>query len=143
MRMSKNIGIQINAPEGECNDNKCPFHGELSCYGSVFTGVVTSTKMHKTSSVEWKWHKYIQKYERYEQKRTRVKAHNTPCINAKEGDIVKIIRCRPLSKTKNFVIVERLGRDIAYMVKKETSKDIKEEPSQHPDKNATSKSKNN
>jgi small subunit ribosomal protein S17 len=33
-------------------------------------------------------------------------AHNPPCINAKEGDVVKIAECRPLSKTKKFVVIE-------------------------------------
>ncbi len=46
------------------------------------------------------------RYERYEKRRTRVAAHNPPCINAKEGDKVVIAECRPLSRTKKFVIIE-------------------------------------
>ena len=115
--MTKNIGI--NLPQTECNDNNCPFHGSLRSHGNTFTGIVTSTKMHKTASVEWDWRKYIPKYERYELRRTKIKAHNTPCINAKEGDIVKIIGCRPLSKTKNFVIIEKLGSEKGFKQKME------------------------
>lgn len=121
--MHKNIGIELKAPELECNDKNCPFHGKLKCHGNIFTGTVTSTKMHKTAGVEWAWHRYIPKYERYTLIRTKVKAHNTPCINATEGDIVKIIGCRPLSKTKNFVIIEKFGKDIGYIVKKESIKE--------------------
>ena len=40
--------------------------------------------------------------------KTRVHAFNPLCINAKEGDTVKIIECRPLSKTKNFVVIEKI-----------------------------------
>lgn len=35
--------------------------------------------------------------------------HNPDCVNAKEGEVVKIMECRPLSKTKNFVIIQKLG----------------------------------
>lgn len=141
--MLKNIGIQVNPPETECGDSNCPFHGELRCHGNMFTGVVTSTKMQKTASVEWSWHRYIPKYERYESRRTKVKVHNSPCINAKEGDIVRIIGCRPLSKTKNFVIIEKLGKDIAYMVKRETIKQQAEKSVAEGKEDATAKGKNN
>nr|AJS12257.1 30S ribosomal protein S17P [uncultured archaeon] len=119
---AKNIGIQVSVPKEECDDKNCPFHGVLICRGNSFEGVVVSSKMHRTATVEWKWLRYIPKYERYESKKTRVKAHNSPCINAKEGEIVKIIGCRPLSKTKNFVIVEKLGTDVDYIIKRETMK---------------------
>jgi small subunit ribosomal protein S17 len=61
--------------------------------------------MHNTVIVEWGFHRYIKKYERYERRKSRVAAHNPPCINAKEGDKVVIAECRPLSKTTHFVIV--------------------------------------
>ena len=41
-------------------------------------------------------------------KRTRLHAHNPSCIDAKEGDTVKIMECRPLSKTKKFVVIEKI-----------------------------------
>jgi small subunit ribosomal protein S17 len=40
--------------------------------------------------------------------RSRVTAHSTPCIPVKVGDTVRIAECRPLSKTKSFVVVELL-----------------------------------
>ena len=51
--------------------------------------------------------------------RSRVKAHNPACINAKKGAIVRIKECRPVSKTKNFVITEVLGHDIQYLAREE------------------------
>lgn len=84
--------------------------GGLSLRGRSFVGTVISSKMQKTVTVEWERKHYLKKYERYERRRSRVKAHNPDSINAREGDIIKIMECRPLSKTKNFVVVEILGK---------------------------------
>ena len=106
--MKKTIGIEVKKPEKKCEDTNCPFHGTLSVRGRTFIGTVISAKAHKTATIEWKRTRFIQKYERYERRRTRLKAHNPECINAKEGDKVRIAECRPLSKTKKFVIIEVL-----------------------------------
>ena len=71
-------------------------------------GTVIAAKMTKTATIEWSRKKYLTKFERYEKRRTRIKAHNPECINAVEGDRVKIAECRPLSKTKKFIIIEKL-----------------------------------
>ena len=101
---SKGIGIVLEIPKQKCNDVKCPFHGRLSVRGRQFNGTVISTKMRKTAVIEFERLHFLKKYERYEKRRTKIKSHNPDCINAKNGDIVKIIGCRPLSKTKNFFI---------------------------------------
>ncbi len=103
--MKKTLGINVEAPKEKCEDPKCPWHGKLSVRGKVFTGVVRSAKSHKTAIVEWKHIKFIRKYERYERRKSRVTAYNPSCINAKEGETVTIAECRPLSKTKHFVVV--------------------------------------
>lgn len=77
-------------------------------HGRKFVGIVISDKMHKTVTVEWERTKYIKKYERYERRRSRVKAHNPENINAKQGQKVVIMETRPLSKTKNFIVIEVL-----------------------------------
>ena len=109
-----NIGIKVKMPKRKCEDNNCPFHGSLRCRGRVFTGTVISTKMHKTATVEWERRYFLRKYERFEKRKSKVKAHNPLCMNANEGDVVKIIECRPLSKTKNFVIVDVLGKEKGF-----------------------------
>lgn len=93
--------------ETKCKDRNCPFHGSLKTRGRIFTGTVVSDRMHRTVVVQWERRHYLPKYERYEKRRTKLKAHNPSCINAKEGDTVKIAECRPLSKTKNFVVIEK------------------------------------
>jgi small subunit ribosomal protein S17 len=102
----RNIGIDVKLPEKECNDPHCPFHGKLSLRGKLLEGKVVSTRAQKTAIVEREYFHYVPKYERYERRRSRIPAHNPPCIDAKVGDRVKIAECRRLSKTKAFVIIE-------------------------------------
>lgn len=79
---------------------------EISTRGRTFTGKVISDKMSKTVTVEWERRKFIKKYERYEKRRTRIKAHNPETIKAEQGDFVQIEETRPISKTKNFVVTK-------------------------------------
>lgn len=76
--------------------------------GKTFKGRVVSDKMNKTVTVEWHWRRFVPKFERYERKRSKVKAHNPENINAKQGDLVRIRETRPISKTKHFVVTEIL-----------------------------------
>ena len=91
----------------ECNDENCPKHGSLSVRGAVIEGTVVSDKMQSTVKVVRQFTRYISKYERIEKKETEIFAHNPACINAKKGDKVKIQECKPLSKTKAFVVVSK------------------------------------
>ncbi|MEM2299818.1 MAG: 30S ribosomal protein S17 [Candidatus Hadarchaeales archaeon] len=95
--------------EQKCNDPKCPLHGRLSVRGRVLEGIVVSDRMMKTVTVQIERLHYVPKYERYERRTSKIHAHNPPCINAKIGDRVRIMECRRLSKTKSFVVVEKLG----------------------------------
>jgi small subunit ribosomal protein S17 len=101
----KSIGIPISQPEKECKDTRCAWHGSLPVRGRVFKGTVKSAKSHNTVIVEWDYHRFIRKYERYQRQKSRVTAHNPPCIRAREGDSVVVAECRPVSKTKHFVVV--------------------------------------
>ena len=105
--MKKDLGIGIEGPEKACEDVNCPWHGRLPVRGRVFEGVVASTKSHMTAIVERGYHKLLPKYQRLERRKSRISAHNPPCIAAKDGDRVVIAECRPLSKTKQFVLVSK------------------------------------
>ncbi len=105
----RNIGIPAKPPEKECSDPKCPWHGKLPLRGRIFKGKVISTYI-KTAVVEWGYVHYLPKYERYERRKTRVVAYNPECIGAKKGDTVRISECRPLSKTKSFVVFEKVEK---------------------------------
>jgi small subunit ribosomal protein S17 len=132
-KVSGNIGIKVKLPGKKCEDSICPFHGSLKCRGKIFTGIVISTKMQKTATVEFEKIYSIPKYERYEKKRTRIKAHNPECISAKDGDIVRISECRPLSKTKNFVIIENLGKEKGFTEKREALEEGKKRKKEEED----------
>ena len=97
----------------DCNDNRCPNHGKIKVRGNVFDGVVVSTKPSKTVTVERKLVKYLPKFERYKKTKSRLYAHNPECINAKEGDTVRVGETRKLSKTKNFVVMQVLTKEEA------------------------------
>ncbi|MEM4336731.1 MAG: 30S ribosomal protein S17 [Candidatus Woesearchaeota archaeon] len=106
----KNIGIEgVKPPQKECQDKHCPFHGDVVVRGRIFIGKVVSPKFHKTVKVEWERAKFLKKYERYMKARTSVKVHSPDCIDIDVGSVVKIAECRPISKTKNFVVIEKLG----------------------------------
>ena len=102
------MALSLKKPKKSCNDKNCPFHGSLPVRGRVLEGVVVSAKMDKTVIVRRDYLHYIPKFKRYERRHSHIPAHNPPCINAKEGERVKIAECRPISKTVSFVVVEKL-----------------------------------
>ena len=104
----RNIGIDVAAPQGECDDPNCPFHGTLPVRGQIIDGVVSTVKMNKTVVVERQFMKYMNKYERYEKRSSRYSAHCTSCLGVKAGDRVRIAECRPLSKTVAYVVIEKV-----------------------------------
>ena len=107
--MYKDIGIVANPPKEVCNDPYCPWHGHIKIRGRVFEGVVVSNKMNKGVVVEWSYITKVKKYKRYMKNKTRVTAHLPPCILVKVGDRVRIGETRPISKTKSFVVFEKIG----------------------------------
>ena len=104
----ENIRIDVKQPEKTCEDKNCPFHSNMSVRGRTFEGIIVSNVIHKSATVAWERKVFNKKYERYEKKRTKVKAHSTPCIEVKKGDKVKIMESRPISKTKKFIIIEKI-----------------------------------
>ena len=105
---TRDIGLNIKAPEKICEDKNCPFHGSLSVRGQVITGIVDSMKMQNSILVKKDFMHYVPKYERYEKRSSKITAHCPPCLKVNVGDKVRIAECRPLSKTVSFVTVEKL-----------------------------------
>ncbi len=105
---TRDIGYDVKPPEKTCEDSDCPFHGTLPVRGKILEGIVKSTKMPKTIIVERNYLHFVPKYERYERKHTRISAHKPDCFTLEKGDKVKIAECRPLSKTKKFVVIEKM-----------------------------------
>ena len=86
-----------------------PREAPLAVKGRIMSVRVVSANMQQTAKVELDRKVFLPKYERYEKKRTRMLVHNPLSVNAQPGDMVKIRECRPISKTKHFVIIEKVA----------------------------------
>ncbi|MBS3150997.1 30S ribosomal protein S17 [Candidatus Woesearchaeota archaeon] len=78
----------------------------INPHGRTFSGIVISRRMQKTAKVAWERRLYLKKYERYEKRKSSVMAHIPEGIELEEGDKVIIQECRPISKTKHFIIIK-------------------------------------
>ncbi len=141
MTRTRSTGFSIEAPKETCTDKNCPFHGTLKSRGKHFTGKVVSDKMQRSVKVEWTGARYIPKYERYKKTKTAVIAHNPQCINAVEGDMVKIAECRPLGKTKNFVVLKVLGKADKHEMEKQSLEEGKHKQKKKEQENLEKESK--
>ena len=99
-------GLQVAAPKKSCNDERCPFHGNLKVRGKLLSGRAVSTAGKSFVVVQMEFLHKVGKYSRGERRRSRLSAHLPPCVEAREGDVVTLGECRPLSKTISFVVVE-------------------------------------
>ena len=104
----RDAGITVKAPQKTCSDPNCPYHGTLPVRGKILEGTVVSTKMSGTITVERGHLHYVKKYMRYERRRSRILAHSPPCLELKDGDRVRIVECRPVSKEVSFVAIEKI-----------------------------------
>lgn len=100
--------MEVKAPTKTCEDKHCAFHGHLTLRGRQLSGEITRLNAQRTAVVEWQRLFYLPKYQRYEKRRSKLQVHLPDCINVTIGDKVNFIECRPISKTKTFVIIEKL-----------------------------------
>ena len=110
-RWFKDIGLGFKTPaeakEGSYIDKKCPFTGDVSIRGRIIKGLcISAGKMKRTVVVRRDYLHFIRKYRRYEKRHTNISAHCSPAFKVKEGDVVTIGQCRPLSKTVRFNVVK-------------------------------------
>src|SRR3989338_2164209 len=96
-----------------CDDVGCPFHGRLRVQKRTVDGIVVSAKMRRTVTVRSEFRIKLKKYERFAKGYTSLKAHNPDCIGAREGDLVTVAACRPLSKSKHYVVIAKKGSSVA------------------------------
>merc|ERR1712018_814041 len=110
LRYIKNVGLGFKTPkdaiEGNYIDKKCPFTGNVSIRGRILTGICESMKMKRTIVIRRDYLHYVKKYNRFEKRHKNLSAHLSPCFRVKEGDVVTVGQCRPLSKTVNFNVLK-------------------------------------
>lgn len=123
MNANKNVRkevLGVSAPkkafDSAYHHKNCPFTGNLAVKKELLSGVVIKKDMNKSVTIEWNRSKYVPKYERYEVRRSRLRAHNPPCLDAQVGQKVLAARTRPLSKTKNHVILQIIDEEIKMPV---------------------------
>ena len=75
----------------------------------VFTGLVVSDKMDKTIVVAITTRKMHRLYKKYLTQTKKLKAHDEK-NEAHEGDTVRVVESRPISKEKRWRLVEVVGR---------------------------------
>ena len=119
MAESRNIGLEVKAPERQCEDPNCPFHGSLRIRGKLLTGKVVSVSAKNLAVVQRESTAYNNKYMRYLKKRHKLHAHLSPCVDLSIGDVATVAECRPISKTVSFVVV---GRELSVSAKAAASK---------------------
>ncbi len=115
------------------HDLKCPFTGSLGVKNEILKGIVIKKDTGKSATIQWDRPYFVPKYERYEQRRSRLRVHNPPCLDAQIGDQVIVARTRPLSKTKNHVIIHILSNEelgTASKTKSEKKVEEAKEPKQ-------------
>lgn len=73
----------------------------------VLTGIVVSTKMNNTVVIKVERRFRHAKYQKVITRHKKFHAHNEQ-KDIHEGDTVKIKETKPISKTKHFIVVEKL-----------------------------------
>ena len=110
----RNIGIPgINPPTAkECEDKDCPFHGTTRIRGKITQGVVVSKKSRNTVIIRRDYVQFIKKYQRYERRNSRLSCHLPLCLRneIKVGDLIRVGESRKLSKTKSFIVLDKVTR---------------------------------
>ncbi len=77
----------------------------------VLTGRVTSDKMDKTITVIVERRIQHKLYKKFIRRSKKYAAHDETNL-AKEGDAVRIEECRPISKNKSWLLIERNGEAV-------------------------------
>jgi small subunit ribosomal protein S17 len=85
-------------------ENKVQVKGARS-----LTGRVVSTKMHKTVAVEIERLVKHDVYGKYIRRTTKLLAHDETGASH-EGDLVKIVPCRPMSRRKSWKLIAVLEK---------------------------------
>lgn len=94
-----------------CTDKFCPKHGHISVRGRSFKGKVIK-KFPKRVCIEFERTIYIEKYERYSKRKTKLHARLPDCManDINIGDYIEIRECRPISKIIHFIVIKKIEK---------------------------------
>lgn len=117
--MSRNIGIPGVVPPKvkteECKDESCPYHGNTRIRGKITKGIIVSKKSKNTVIIRRDYVQFIKKYQRYERRNTRLACHLPNCLihDIAIGDLVRVGESRKISKTKAFIVLDKISSGVA------------------------------
>ena len=97
------------SPRDDVSDTQAAGSKKAKSGKKEFIGYVKSDKMDKTVVVAIETLTLHQLYKKYIKRVKKVKAHDEK-NDAKTGDRVRVIECRPISKEKHWKLVEILER---------------------------------
>ena len=97
----------------------------LATRGRTFEGFVTK-KFHKRVVVEFERTVFVQKYERFYKKKTRLHARlpDSMAADINVGDYIKIRECRPLSKIIHFIVIGKVSKEASNFTKPNENKSM-------------------
>ena len=110
----RNIGIPgVTSPKKTCEDQSCPFHGSTRIRGKITQGVVVSKNSKNTVVIRQDYVQFIRKYQRYERRNSRLACHLPECLRTEinVGDLVKVGESRKVSKTKAFIVLDKVKKE--------------------------------
>ena len=110
----RNIGIPgVNLPKKTCEDQSCPFHGSTRIRGKITQGVVVSKNSKNTVVIRQDYVQFIRKYQRYERRNSRLACHLPECLRTEIniGDLVRVGESRKVSKTKAFIVLDKVKKE--------------------------------
>lgn len=89
----------------------------------VFKGRIVSTKTANTVTVLLESRKTHPLYKKSYAHSKKYLVHDE--MGVKIGDLVEIVKCKPISKNKHFKIIKVVGRDIEAIVTEKIKEDVK------------------
>ena len=97
----------------------------LGTRGRTFEGFVTK-KFHKRVVVEFERTVFVQKYERFYKKKTRLHARLPDALanDINIGDYIQIRECRPLSKIIHFIVLGKVKKEASNFTKPNENKSM-------------------
>jgi ribosomal protein S17 len=118
----QNLKVSIILAEALKRFEKLPPFSALIYINNYYDnrGVVISTKMKRTIVLRRDYLHFIKKYNRFEKRHKNLPAHCSPAFpRIKEGDIVTVGQCRPISKTVRFNVLKLETKKNVGNVKKQ------------------------
>lgn len=96
--------------EKKTENKKTEMKSLVGTRGRTFKGTVTK-KFAKRVVIELERTVFVQKYERFYSKRTRIHARIAEGMDVNIGDTVLAQECRPLSKIIHHVVIKKITGD--------------------------------